>query len=227
MKSTGWMIAFLFVVFNLNAQEDILVRSSFSQGKNLSVCEEVSGKYFRVATARKQLEFVEGVHGQGIRTDGYSTWLDLPLPRTTRPALSLSAWFALETWPTDTAGFLSISSRQSTAWITAGIDRFGNPLLGFGDQDDFKYFSSDTVLDKFQWLHISLNLSAKEVQLLVNGKKILTAPYDFPAEGFDSLFIGRDARMKKIIIFPVSALNAIIDEVVVRSRRPRENRWLP
>ena len=63
-----------------------------------------------------------------LRTDGYSTWMDTT---TEGDVSSLSGWFALESYPTDTAAFMGIRDMAGTS-VAVCVDRYGELLLGMG-----------------------------------------------------------------------------------------------
>ena len=79
-------------------------------------------------TIKEIPEFVTGVEGKALRTDGYSTWMDTT---TEGDVSSLSGWFALESYPTDTAAFMGIRDMAGTS-VAVCVDRYGELLLGMG-----------------------------------------------------------------------------------------------
>ena len=76
-------------------------------------------------TIKEIPEFVTGVEGKALRTDGYSTWMDTT---TEGDVSSLSGWFALESYPTDTAAFMGIRDMAGTS-VAVCVDRYGELLL--------------------------------------------------------------------------------------------------
>ena len=117
----------------------------------------------------KDVEFVKGIKGTGIRTDGYSTWLTAAFPSTLKQPFSLSGWFALESFPTDTAAFFVLVNDQNQTAISACVDRFGSVLIGKKDDGQFTYFNSSLKLERFKWTHVALQLTAGKIDLMVNG----------------------------------------------------------
>ena len=70
----------------------------------------------------------------------------------------ISGYFALETYPTDTAGFFTLFNRQKNIWIAADIDKFGTPMIVVFNNDKLSYYPVATQLLKFQWFNICLNI---------------------------------------------------------------------
>lgn len=166
----------------------------------------------RITTNRSKPELVNGFKGKGLRTDGYSTWLSGKAGDS--HLRSLQAEFALETYPTDTAGFFALGNGQH--WISACVDRFGQPMLGVSKDGRVSYYGSNVTIEKFKWINIALNFTSREVELLLNGQPVVAI--DLAANqvyaGADTVLIGRDWREKSVGVFPVTAINGIIDELV-------------
>ncbi len=161
-------------------------------------------------------ELTAGFKGTGLRTDGYSTWLTAKLPPSKSSRKGLNGYFALETYPTDTAGFFALCI-DSKNCISACVDRFGKVMIGINSNGVIKYYSSNKTIQRFKWLNINLQLKNNEAQLKVNGVTVrsLKLPDSFDISAADSLVIGRDWRIKMVNIFPVTAINGIIDEISI------------
>ena len=82
---------------------------------------------------------------------------------------SLSGWFALESYPTDTAAFMGIRDMAGTS-VAVCVDRYGELLLGMGQNGSYSYCSLKTKVDRFKWLHVVLDLSNESVCL--NGQRM-------------------------------------------------------
>ena len=78
--------------------------------------ESLKAEGIRWLSVKEQVELVPGYKGKALRTDGYSTYLEAEWPEGAR---AVSAWFALESFPTDTAAFVSVRNEK-------GDSRSGN-----------------------------------------------------------------------------------------------------
>lgn len=67
-------------------------------------------------------EWTNGYRGKAIRTDGYSTYLDKDLIQEVK---SMDAWFALESYPTDTAACIALLNLDRHFSFSLCISRFG------------------------------------------------------------------------------------------------------
>jgi len=201
-------LAMLLFSLSANAQ----LKWSFEKGNILND----NSKKFRLefASKVKEPELVTGLKGTGLRTDGYSTWLSTELPKTASSSASLNAWFALETFSNDTSGFFVLKDKRQN-WISACVDKFGNPLIGLNLNGKLKYYSGSAKLSLYQWLHVALSVERDRAVLIVNGDKVVTVPINNSSfiSGFDSLTIGKDGLEKPLIIFPTTVINGIVDEV--------------
>ncbi len=216
-----WLITIISVILAMTGygQNDTLMYFPFSVMPELSVKEKIGNRISSIHTAKRKAEYVKAYKGTGLRTDGYSTWISTAFTNSKLP-LNVSGWFALETYPTDTAGFFALKNDHQ--WISACISRFGVPMIGIKEAEQIKYISADTMIPPFQWQHVSLNILPEKAELWMNGKKILDVETGNLQTGFDSLIIGRDESERSIIIFPTNAINGIVDEVTVINRSLNE-----
>lgn len=161
--------------------------------------------------ARNQLELSTGIMGKGLRTDGYSTSLRVAISTAFS---SCSAWFALESFPTDTAAFFAIKDDDSDSSISVGIDRFGEILVGMGKGRTFSYLSTGHFLEKFRWYNIAYGIGRTNRGIWVNGTKLNVnlSSVPFPAKPTEVL-IGKDFREKLLGQMDLTAINGIIDEI--------------
>ena len=168
---------------------------------------------FQFHSAKKNMELVKGVVGNGIRTDGYSTWLTTELSEEIH---RVTGCFALESFPTDTASLVGIKGKQHT--LAVCVDRFGEVLLESGDAKDASYYPLQHNVKCYEWLHISLAITDGAPVVTLNGK-----PLSVDMKGktvhsdFTTLYVGKGFYDKKIAMYDVTSINGIIDEVCVNA----------
>lgn len=163
-------------------------------------------------TVKQTPEFVVGLDGKALRTDGYSTWLEGVMDEG---GTSLSAWFALESYPTDTAAFMGVRDALGNS-VAVCTDRFGQLLLGVGKNKSYSYYSLNAKIERFKWLHLLLDLKDKSVYL--NGDKLaVAAGKDLMLGHKMQIRIGKDFRDKKVWMYDVTAINGLIDEIKIES----------
>lgn len=180
--------------------------------------EKNTNKKYTINSNFDAPEFVNGTDSYGLRFDGYSTFIKEELPGKIDYPLSVTAWVAMETYPTDTAGFFSLSSGDSQNWISASVNRFGKPVLVLGLNGKENYFVADTIIPKFKWFNVGLSIFNNKVSLLINGKEVKTVPFSDKAfeKGFDTITIGREEKEKYLEnLFPLTHINGIVDEVKI------------
>lgn len=90
---------------------------------------------FKLHTIKQIPEFVEGFRGKALRTDGYSTWMNTTVEKR---VLSLSSWFALESYPTDTAAFIGVKDMLGTS-VSVCTNSYGELLLGIEKNQVYHY----------------------------------------------------------------------------------------
>lgn len=86
-----------------------------SQGLNPLTCSSV----------RTSVDYCAGIKGKALRTDGYSVSLRT---QVSSPCHSVSAWFALESLPTDTATFIGIKDKNGNA-VSVSVDSYGKLMF--------------------------------------------------------------------------------------------------
>ena len=224
MKTVVLLFAFILVNVLGYARQDTVLHFSFNESSGFNCKEEVSGRSFTVSTIKKNLEIVPSLFGSGLRTDGYSTSVKAGLSVPLKNTFNISGWFALETYPTDTAGFFVIKNSSDSSWVSACINQFGYPLIGIHENGNTKYISGDNSIAKFQWFQIALSFDKSKIEMFVNGKStVVYALHGKKPDRYDSFVIGKDERNKTFGVFPTEYINGIIDDVVVINKAADEN----
>ena len=154
--------------------------------------------------------------GIGLRTDGYSTWFIAAVHASASKECSISGWFALETFSPDTAAFFGIKNSIKNEWVSACYDTYGRAMIGHHSKGKTTYTTGDSAIEIYKWMHVVINITAGEIGMFVNGKKVVSVSGEFAdLSAPDSLVIGRDVNLRYIGAFPLNVMNGIIDEVMV------------
>lgn len=165
---------------------------------------------------RENPEIVEGIKGNALRTDGYTTWLARNFIPS-EPIKGISGWFALESYPTDTAAFFGVANFDKKQAISLCVDRFGELMLHFTQDTDI-YIPVQYKVKKFEWVNLAMSFDKENILLFVNGNKINVEGSVKPSLtllNFDELIVARDFRNKELFINDLTAINGIIDEIKV------------
>lgn len=171
----------------------LFAQTAWTFDKSNPLLSEDDTSLLNLHTVRQTPEFVAGLQGKALRTDGYSTWVDTSVDE--RPS-SISGWFALESYPTDTAAFVGVKDRTDAS-VAVCIDRFGALMLGVGKDGVYSYHPLKAKAERFQWLHILLDLEGKAVYL--NGSKLAAEGWaEALSEGKMLIQAGKDFRDKKV-----------------------------
>lgn len=171
-----------------------------------------------------QPELAEGLIGRALRLDGYSASVRSRLKRALAAPFTVSAWVALETYPTHPAGCFSLESDSAT-YITAGITNFGQPYIG----TPRGRVVADVMVPKFRWQHLALIVDADSAKLVWNGQTI-AATANGRAAAYTHIYLGRDAAADFVHIFPTMHINGLLDEVTIweGATQPTElPKWIP
>jgi beta-fructofuranosidase len=207
-------------LLRLSAIAILLLNSSFLKSQQVFSFDgkEVlqsnkANSVFNLHSVRTQPELTPGIVGNGLRTNGYSIWLTCKNEQLKKQS-GVSGWFALESFPTDTAAFISIKDSIVNASISVCVDKFGQLLIGSGMKGKFSYFSTNQHVERFKWIHLAVSISKKNINFWVDGKKIIVNnPVAITPIKIRELIIAKDVRDKREWIFDVTQINGIVDEV--------------
>ena len=173
-----------------------------SQGLNPLTCSSV----------RTSVDYCAGIKGKALRTDGYSVSLRT---QVSSPCHSVSAWFALESLPTDTATFIGIKDKNGNA-VSVSVDSYGKLMFEISGKISGKEVNTSVYagckVETFKWLHLLLDIETST--LYYNGKDVasfkgvvsdLVGPFQmFFCQGFKSRPLG---------MYDQSFINGVIDNV--------------
>jgi beta-fructofuranosidase len=200
----------------------LLFNSSFVKSQQVFSFDKIDilksndgGLVLNLQSIRTQPELTRGIIGKGLRTDGYSTWLSCKVSQVESPS-GISGWFALESYPTDTAAFFAIRNSQDNTSLSICVDRFGQILIGTGVKNKFTYSSTKIYVERFKWINLALSIDKKKPAFRINGKEITLSEqvYPFPSRITD-ISIAKDVKEKKIWLSDVTTINGIVDEITI------------
>lgn len=196
----------------------------------LCVCLEVSAQHWSfdgkdplkadqknaeliLKNVRNRIELTAGIIGKGLRTDGYSTSLRTVIG-VDHQISGLSAWFALESFPTDTAAFLALKDRSSGSSVSVGVNRFGEIIIGKGSNKSFSYLTTGRFVERFRWVNVALDVRSANPGVWINGEKLKfnMSLISFPKKP-DEVFVAKDYRENFLGQMDLTAINGIVDEL--------------
>lgn len=162
-------------------------------------------------SVKEHIELVPGFKGKALRTDGYSTYLETALPAEEK---AVSAWFALESFPTDTAAFVAVKNAEGKAFSLC-VDRFGKLCAEYSSPGEARFYPLEAQVDKFGWFNLAVSFEQSSPVCYLDGKRlaVLSEPFDKATPSV--LRVGKDFRVKKVGIYDVTAINGLIDELEI------------
>lgn len=163
---------------------------------------------------RDQPELVEGIDGKGLRTDGYTTWLTANFIPA-QEIKSISGWFALESFPTDTAAFYGLKSLDSAESISVCIDKYGAIILNIYQNGEYIYLPTTSKVGRFEWVNILLSINNDDISLCINGDRTFHVSQYLKSTLFNEIIIAKDFKDKKLGIHDLTSINAVIDDIKI------------
>lgn len=180
-------------------------------GKNPLV--SVSGHSSFLLRGRSDMpELTDGLKRKGFRTDGYSSFLQSN-KLNDKEIKGISGWFALESFPTDTAGFISVADTVNNFYASLCADRFGGLILSISKNKEIVFIPTGMSIQKFSWINLGIEFNQTGVSIMLNGSFIpIKYPMNFPYH-INQVLIGKDFRTKRIGMLNLTTINGLIDEV--------------
>lgn len=226
MKSVLKYSLILLPLFNISSGERTKTPSAywpFDAVENKVTVEEISGEYVSVSTNTPVPEYVGGVRGTALRLDGYSSHISGKMSKSSDESFLFQGWFALETFPTDTAGFFTLKDQTEENWLMAGVNQFGNPVIGMSRDGEEVYVGNEIQLDKFSWMRVSFYVDGDKAVLTVNGEEVISTDLIKSPGELAYYELGQGARPDYLVgRFVVNRINGLIDEVKYWSPAPEE-----
>ncbi|MEL7123630.1 MAG: LamG-like jellyroll fold domain-containing protein, partial [Bacteroidota bacterium] len=208
------IIAFLFILCACLACNQQIQESyswDFEPYQENKIKESYSQTEAQFHSIHEKAEFVSGITAYGLRLDGNSTFLEQDLPQSLTSPFTASIWVALETYPTDVAGFFTFKTKAGY-WVAICVDQFGKLMILTGDtSDEESYSTSEVSINKFEWANIVLVVNKNKANLYLNGEEV-TSTFINVNDRFEKLQLGRGGMEHFIHIFPTMYVNGIIDE---------------
>lgn len=195
---------------------DAQIHWSFDSDEPLlaSECESC----FKFHTAKGNMELAGGVSGKGIRTDGYSCWLEADLKEDIQ---SVSGYFAMESFPTDIAALLGIKGGEHT--LAVCLDRFGDLQVEIGDGKEVSYCLLHRKINRYEWFHVALSVTDGLLLVTLNGNDIpVNISQTDRSGGFRRIRVGKSFHERKIGMYDITSINGILDEICVNGAIPGE-----
>ena len=108
--------------------------------------------------------------------------------------------------------------------VAVCVDRYGELLLGMGQNGSYSYCSLKTKVDRFKWLHVVLDLSNESVCL--NGQRMSAEVWPRNLQDGEMILrVGKDFREKKVWMYDVTAINGLIDGISLTPFSDDSSAW--
>jgi sucrose-6-phosphate hydrolase SacC (GH32 family) len=167
----------------------------FDEGQGKTTREQVSSVEDHIAYVFNNARYKpssdpmwrDGIHGQALLFDGYSTWVTHPVDAFQTPtrAMTLSAWVAPRTFESGIGGQLSAivnqHDRLSQQGFVLGTFTHGTWSLQVGTGSEWLEVWSDAIrLPRHTWTHIAAVFDSAEgcMRLYQNGKHVAEQSFE-------------------------------------------------
>lgn len=200
---------------------------------------ELNGKYTTEAISKQSIRVpctatdpisVAGAKGKAIRTDGYSTFMNITLnnaqlQQLNTNTLTFSLWCAAQTYP-----MMQLDHAENLLSVIAGnMDETKRTGMAFrlSSQGDLRFdayltngqrmtVSTSTKLPRGVWNHLVGTISSDKICFYLNGKRVGYVPYTGQiAMGNSTMMVGKPRESKQQWGCHINTFNGILDEIAI------------
>lgn len=163
-------------------------------------------------SVKEKPEWESGCRDKALRTDGYSTYLEGNLEENVKAA---DAWFALESYPTDTAACVALYNTTEQFSFSLCVNRFGDlaAVVRNLKNGESEVFSLKEKVNRFEWFNVAVLLKDGSFACFLDGNHLKDVPLKGKAglSGHWLVRFGKDFREKKVGMYDVTCINGLID----------------
>jgi sucrose-6-phosphate hydrolase SacC (GH32 family) len=186
--------------------------------------EQVSKTEVTIANQFNSAERVAGIHGNALRTDGFSTFLDATFAPSSLQNLTLETWVALESYPSDAEVPYSqhmpsalLSQFDGSKGFTLDINTWGEYSFKVNVGGSLVVLKANEPFPLHSWTHLAAVVDATQgaVTLFLNGVAVATTSI---SKNKDVILAQRPLRVGKSHtdrtagIFLLNGLNGAFDD---------------
>ncbi len=198
---------------------ELAMHFSFDVNENNTAFEAVESKDYPIIS-NWPAERVTGVHGDGLRIDGYTTYLEGQFNASyfSDKHITFSAWIAIETFPTGQDGGLQLGSVFSNDALEVSVTSQGKIFVNIANGGQI---TSAQVLNYNEWIHLAVTIDEVNgvMKLFKNGQEIgashVSGVFDWSNRSF---WIGKHRSDALYAGFNINHFNGIIDEVKIYNK---------
>lgn len=174
LRSLLVFLLFYFTVTSFSQDKDKFLSLQFDEVSSGKIKEGISGKEF---TVQGNFSLVDGVNGKALKSDGFTTLLEVANPEWSLRFLNdftLEAWVAMETYGwNDVAIIDSRNGENLTRGIYMGINSEGFPVFGLTIEGSWKSLTGSKKVDLYEWTHVCVVYNHNVgMKIILNGEEV-------------------------------------------------------
>lgn len=198
---------------------EVAMHFSFDKNEDNWAYELIEGKNHPIIS-NWPAERVRGVHGDGLRIDGYTTYIEGQLNASlfSKDNITFAAWIAIETFPTGQDGGIQLGSIFSNNELDVAINSQGRIFVNI---ENGGQITSAQVMESDEWIHMAVTVDVANGMLILykNGQAIgSTHVSDRFSWANRNFWIGKYRTDVLYAGFNINHFNGIIDEVVIHNK---------
>lgn len=191
-------------------------------GQNIAY-EKVSEENVIISNNYDDPEWVPAPTGNGLRLDGYSTWItsNESLEQLSGEEITVELFTSLEVYPPRNSAFINNYQFPNKGYFL-GIEPHGAWYFAVSINGGWHTVWGDGPLPKREWSHLAgVYKKGEGLKLYRNGELVGTQETPKESVNLDyenPIMIGRDIHSEKIAAFHTGVLNGIVDDVRIYNR---------
>ena len=220
IKNQFYLLLLIFIVVSYTSGAAQIV-AQFS-------CDEVSGESeiiennstntYYVEHYQNRPERINGVKGNALRLDGYSTWGTLSnfdIPNISN-VMTVECWYATESFNAVATGL--VHQKAGGEGFSINVKPYGNLWIEFYAAGKYYAITTTQKIEKYKWNHIvfQIDLPNNKALLYVNGELWAEKNTDSHHQidlNNNLTYIGSSNNTASFAGFPLAVANGAIDEL--------------
>jgi len=211
---------FLFLVIGYNLKSQIF-HVEFDEPDGVSSLKDrISNASFDIKNNFRRPERINGIKGNALRFDGWSTWAVntfpiSPFPKTNK--FSIECWFATEAFTAQRSAIVSQENNSNGFGLEIGPT--GTIYAYFYLNGTRNEVYSLIPINKYEWNLIGFTIDGDlgEANIYLNGKNVgnkkITPSSNSINFANENLYLGRSSTLRYFDIFPLNVINGALDEL--------------
>ncbi|MEL1252145.1 Ig-like domain-containing protein [Flavobacterium sp. DGU38] len=225
------LIGILLIFINCMYSQQPVLHLNYNEASGVSsIKNAIDNKPFVISNTFGKPERIEGIYGNALRTDGFSTWVSGDFATPLQGQATIETWISLESYPSDEelpynglTPSAIVSQRKDGKGFSLSINTFGEWWFEANLSGQLYKVKAPANFPLYQWVHVAgvIDAGAGTLKLVLNGNVVASTAIPATAvftKADTPLLVGKSEVNKTMGIFLINCINAAIDDTKIYAR---------